>query len=532
MKRNWWILVMLIIIGALIFLFVPKHPEKLEGEATLNDILRLQQMQINSFDPLDAYHAGHIQMVKQLYNTLVDIDFNGKPVPSLSERWESKDGKTWSFYLVKNAYFIEDPCFANKSERIFTATDVKNTFERLLNKDSKSLGVSYFTNILGVEKYRRGEANGIEGIKVIGDHIIDFILKKKDFSFPALLTLSYVSIVKKRAVEYYRENFNQRPVGTGPFILQKYEPNKEITLIKSRDYWEKQAGHQLPYVDKVIINLTTDDNLALLMFKNQKADFLELSFPLLKQLKTISISFSYKIETKENPQLNFYLYNLERIRDKNIRKAINYATNRNELQQILSEEGNVTRSLYPPAIFKELASLKDILNYDPDKAKAYLNNIKDLKLVCFEDILSKSVANFIAGSLKKYKIDVEIESVSFPVLVDRLTKGKYDLIQIYWGPLYADVSHYLNPFLTSSFPPAGNNFNKYSNPEFDSLVMEAKSLPADKRKENFLKAEDLIFDDMPFLLLYFKNTIRVSNEKFDMSLHPLQYRFYKYAKKR
>ena len=246
----------------------------------------------------------------------------------------------------------------------------------------------------------------------------------------------------------------------------------------------------------------------------------------------MDMPFSYKTETRENPQLNFYLYNLKTIKDENVRKAINYALNRNELQNILSEQGSVIRSLFPPAIFENLASSKEILNYNPDKAKTYLKNINSLKLVCFEDILSKSVADFIARSLKKYNIRVEIESVPFPVLVDRLTKGKYDLIQIYWGPLYADVCHYLTPFLTSSFPPTGNNFNKYSNPEFDKLVIETKLLPADKRKENFLKAEDQILNDMPFLLLYFKNTIRVSNERFDMPLHPLGYRFYKFAEKR
>jgi hypothetical protein len=64
------------------------------------------------------------------------------------------------------------------------------------------------------------------------------------------------------------------------------------------------------------------------------------------------------------------------------------------------------------------------------------------------------------------------------------------------------------------------------------LVAEAKSLPPDKRQDNLLKAEDVILNDMPFLLLYFKNTIRASNEKFDMPLHPLQYRFYKYAQKK
>jgi len=532
MKTKWWIVLMTIIVVGSIFLFACNDSQKPKSEIVLNDILRLQQAQINSFDPLDAYHAGHIQIVKQLYNTLVDIDLNGRSVPSLAEKWESIDSKTWRFHLRKNVYFADDPCFANKSERIFAATDIKYTFERLLNKASTSLGVSYFTNILGAQKYREGKTNSLEGVRVVDNHTIDFVLEKEDLSFPDLLTLPYASIVKKAAIEHYGEKFKQHPVGTGPFMLKGYEPDKEITLVKNKDYWESQAGQQLPRVDNIVIHLTTDDNLALLMFKNKKSDFLELSFPLLKQLETMDMPFNYKTETRENPQLNFYLYNLKTIKDENVRKAINYALNRKELQEILSEQGNITKSLYPPALFKKLTSSKEVLNYNPEKAKAYLNNINSLKLVCFEDILSKSVADFIARSLKKYDIRIEIESVPFPVLVDRLTKGKYDLIQIYWGPLYADVCHYLNPFLTSSFPPTGNNFNKYSNSAFDKLVMETKLLPADKRKENFLKAEDQILNDMPFILLYFKNTIRVSNERFDMPLHPLGYRFYKFAEKR
>ncbi len=533
MKIKWWIALLVILVAVSILFIAKKDTQKpkIDRHIVLNDILRLQQVQISSFDPLDAYHAGHIQIVKQLYNTLVDIDFNGRPVPSLSEKWETIGRKTWRFHLRKNVYFVEDPCFADKSESMFTATDVQYTFERLLNKASKSLGVSYFTNISGAKEYREGKTKSIEGIRVVDNHTIDFILENEDFSFPDLLTMSYASVVKKAAVEHYGENFKQHPVGTGPFTLKKYEPDKEIILVKNKDYWETQSGQQLPYIDTVTIHLTTDDNLALLMFNNRKTDFLELSLPLLKQLKAMDLSFRYKTETRQNPQLNFYLYNLERIKDPNVRKAMSHALNRDELQKILSEQGTVAKSLYPPALFKNLASSKDILNYSPDKARAYLKDINSLSLVCFEDILSKSVADFIARSLKTYDIQVKIESVPFPVLVDRLTKGKYDLIQIYWGPLYADVCHYLNPFLTSSFPPTGNNFNKYSNPEFDRLVTESKSLPADKRKENFLKAEGVILNDMPFLLLYFKNTIRVSNESFDMPLHPLQYRFYKFAKK-
>jgi len=120
MKRNLWIAIIAIFAAVVILLFILKPSHKTRGSFVLNDILSLQQMQISSFDPSDAYHAGHIQMVKQLYNTLVDIDLDGKPVPSLAERWQSTDGKTWRFYLRQNVYFIDDLCFKTKTERVFT----------------------------------------------------------------------------------------------------------------------------------------------------------------------------------------------------------------------------------------------------------------------------------------------------------------------------------------------------------------------------------------------------------------------------
>lgn len=534
MKRSLAVGLAIVVITIAIIayqLLLPKKSQELHIVTPLKDILNLQQMQISSFDPVDAFHAGHIQIVKQIYNTLTDIDTEGKTTPSLSERWESEDGINWVFHLRKGIYFPPDPCFPDSGSRLFTAKDVKYSLERMLRNDSQSLGIAYFGNLLGVEEYRNGKSREIQGIKVKDDYSISLTLKEKDFNLPKLLSLPFTGIVKKEGVEYYKDAFKLHPVGTGPFIVLSYEANKAITLIKNKDYWEKKDGQSLPFVDKVVINLTTDENLALLTFKNRQSDFLELSLPTANQLKTLNVPFKYKIESSKSAQLNFYLFNLERIKEKDIRKAVSFAINRDELQQILTDEGDIARSIYPSAIFRQISTSKDILTYNPEKAKAILpGKMRSIKLVSFEDVLSRSVAEFIARSLKEYQIDVKIESVPFPVLVDRLMKGDYDLIQIYWGPMYADVTHYLTPFLSSSLPPAGNNFNKYQNPEFDKLVNESKLLSDIKQlDENYLKAEDMILEDMPFLLLYFKNTIRVSNKNYEFPLHPLGYRLYKYA---
>jgi oligopeptide transport system substrate-binding protein len=358
---------------------------------------------------------------------------------------------------------------------------------------------------------------------------IIFRLMKPAYNFPNLLTLPYTSIVKKKAVDFYGAKFKLHPVGTGPFTLVSFESNQKVTLAKNKSYWEEQAGKHLPIIDGVIISLTTDDNLSFLMFKNQKSDFLELNLPLQHQLENTKLPFNYKKEVLEWTQLNLYLFNLKRISDKNLRQGINFAVDRKELQNIIGDQGVVAKSLYP-SIFSELTAPQTMLNYAPDKATGLLKGKKTLNLVCFEDILSRALADDLSKQLMKFGIELKIEAVTFPVLVDRLTKGNYDIIQLYWGPLYADVSHFLNPFVTASFPPAGNNFNKYSNPDFDKLVETTPQLPTNKQAVQYLKAQDIILDDMPFLPVYYKNFIRVSNNKFTMPIHPLGYRFYKFAR--
>ena len=437
MKKKFWIIALAIAVGIVSFAtlkLTEKSSKTAEKIIILNDVMQLQQAQINSFDPLDAYHAGHIQIVKQIYNTLVDIDFNGKPIPSLADRWETADGRNWKFFLRKDVYFADNTCFQNSSEKHFNAQDVKYSFERLLNNNSESLGVSYFTNIKGVTDFRKGRVTEIEGIKIIDDYTIAFQLDEKEYSFPALLTLPYASIVKETAVEHYGDDFKSNPVGTGPFILNIYEPDAKIVLSRNNDYWEQQDESQLPLVDKVIIHLTSDDNLSFLMFKNKKTDFLELSFPLLKQLEMANFDIDFEIQTCENAQLNFYLFNLNTVTDAKLRKMITGTLDRGKIQEIISDSGTIAESVYPQSIFPELSFRQESLEFDTGN-NPLSQETKNLKLVGFEDVLSRSLANFIGKHLREHGIKVEIESVPFPVLVDRLTKGDYDLIQIYSGPL-------------------------------------------------------------------------------------------------
>ncbi len=519
--KHWIIL----ILGLALLFSCSKNNEQ-EDELILKDVWKLEQAQINSFDPLDAYHAYHIQLVKQLFNTLTNLDNTGKIISSLATSWETDNGKDWIFHLRDDVWFINDSCFSKKEDRKFNAKDVKYTFERLLDPSSSSLGISYFTNIAGVKEYRDGSSASIKGINPVDKNTISFNLVQTDYNFPNLLSLPYCSIVKKTAIE--RTDSKQHPVGTGPFILEKYISNQSVSLIKNPDYWEKSGKTSLPIVDKVEITLTTDDNYSFLLFKNKKTDFLELNLPLIKQLENSTFSFDYQKNVLESAQLNFYLFNLDKIQDPTIRKGISYTIDRGKMQALLGDNGTITSSLYPK-IFSNISQPQQILAYDLIKAKEMLTQPMHIKLVSFDDMLSRSLANQIREDLKPFSIDVEIEAVPFAVLVDRLTSGNYDMIQLFWGMLYADVNHFLTPFKTSSFPPVGNNFNKYSNDQFDNTINKAPQMPKEQQAELYKKAEAIILDDMPFILTYYKNMISLSDKKYVLPINPLLYKYYKDA---
>ncbi len=515
--------IFMMVVSGLVFLLWPPQDST---SAELHDIMMLQNNQISSFDPLEAYQAGHIQMVKQLFNTLVDVDIKGQAIPSIAKEWQSEDGIVWRIKLRDDISFHADPCFRDDSQRRLTAQDVVFTFKRLLSPQSKSLGVSYFWDIAGATHYHEGKVDAISGLRVIDPYAIEITLTAADYGFPARLALPYVSIVPEIATKKYGEAFAQHPVGTGPFRLEKYVANTFVSFTRNSDYWE----YGLPTLEHIKIFLVTDENRAMLMFRNGESDFLELSRPLYEQYQQAGFSSNSTITTQDNAQINMYLFNLGTLQNQNVRQGLSLALNRKKLVSIISQEGTIANSLFPPAIFPALAKTDPELSSDIEEARNKLAGLDTpLRLVCFEDAMSRAIAEAYAQSLGSLGVKVDIEAVPFPVLVERLSSSQYDLIQLYWGPIYSDPAHYLTPFLTKSFPPNGNNFNKYSNPEVDRLVAQSQTLKDKAADEALIQAQKLILDDMPFVLLYFKKTARISNKRYEMPLHPLQYRLYKLA---
>lgn len=507
------------------------HSPTSPPQDVLRDVLLLTQTQISSFDPMDAFHEGHIQVVKQVYETLTDVDERGECIPLLADRWETSDNRLWRFHLRTDVLFAPALCFTSDRDRQLTAADVVYTFRRLLGPKSKSLGLAYFGHLAGFEEFHSGKTSVLNGVRAVGDDVVEFELAQPDAGFYRAVSLPYTSVVKEKAISSLGEDFPLKPVGTGPFQLIDFKPDQAIMLRRNPDY-RSATGVPAPAVKEVRITLTRDTNAAFATFASGNSDFLVLDLPGLTRLRAEKGIPKVQIESKPTARFQFCLFNLQTVSKAETRRAISAAIDRRALQTVIGELGTIAESVFPPAIFPELAmprtELTAVASKEAGTAAEPLP--KELRLVCFNDTLSRTIAERLAADLRAHGCNLRIEAATFPVLVERLTRGEYDLVQIYWGPIYAEPAHYLGPFLSSQLPPQGNNFNRYANPAFDASVAEAKATSDPvERQRLFQQAEDTLLKDMPLLPLYFENLVRASNGRFDFPLHPLFYRRYQMA---
>lgn len=187
-----------------------------------------------------------------VYQRLVDLDKDGHAVPVLAESWENPDPQTYTFKLRKGVKF--------HNGRELKASDVKYSFERILNPDSKSPWAS--------------RISFIDSIETPDDYTVTFHLKTPFGPFLSTISLDWASIVPREVVEEFGD-LQANMVGTGPFQLTQYTQNSQTVLAAFPDYWGDK-----PLVDGVTFVIIPDESSRLAALRTGEIDVAQLSDPL------------------------------------------------------------------------------------------------------------------------------------------------------------------------------------------------------------------------------------------------------------
>lgn len=443
---------------------------------------------VSVVNPILSGKSAEDDVARLVFNGLTRLDHNRQIKPGLAESWQvAPDYKSYVFHLRKNVYWHDGVKF--------DAYDVAFTIAAIQNPDTRS---PIAANWAGV-KY-----------EIPNENTIKIILPS---AYPRFLSNTTVGILPRHVLENTKPSalriaeFNQKPIGTGPFKLEPLVAQTDrIVLTANKNYF---AG--APHLSE--IHFVVYDRPADLIegyARKQIVGFARVKSDYAKQAAKFD---DLKITQLNLPAYVGLFFNLKSplMNDIHLRRALGYATNRNE---IINEgvSGEATPVYFPVSSNSASENLKRFkLEFDSSKARAELAQVpqiatikaKPFRLVTIDDGEMGRVAELIAQQWAQLGLRVEvIKARDANDLQQRFIRARdYDML-LYGQNTGVDGDVY-SFWHSSQVSDPGLNLSFYKNIEADK-VLESGRLAKDVkyRADKYVRFNQIWSSDVPALLLY------------------------------
>lgn len=307
-----------------------------------------------------------IWILTNLYDTLLQPTADGKGVqPGLATRYTpSEDGRRMVLTLRSGLKFADGSAL--------TAQDVKWSLDRARVPDAGAWSSSLAS---------------INSISVSGN-TVTLNLKRPDPTLPAALATFNAAIMPQKLFTAApgrndaekAKAFAEKPIGSGPFVLSEWKRGSYMVLKRNPYYWKKgEDGKALPYLDSVRFEIIPDDNTRILKLQAgelQGAEFIPLSrVAELKRNPNLNMTLfpSTKVSSifmNNRPTLNNGTVNP--LSDVRVRQALNYATNKEALIQVVTYGTGKVMKSYMSSTTPLFDARQKGFPYDLAKARSLL----------------------------------------------------------------------------------------------------------------------------------------------------------------
>ena len=402
---------------------------------------------------------------------LVKVDEEGKLVPWLAERWQaSTDALTWTFVLRKGVRF--------HNGRPFTAEDVKFVLDRAQNPETKHPHAKNYEDIASVQ--------------VRDEQTVVITLKKVNAMF-------LYNLARQGSVVYPREAVEQQksqPVGTGPFVLARWERGDRIVLKRNPDYWAKG----LPRLEQVTFRFIPDPNTALAALRAGDIDVLGFGLGP-ESVDAVRQEPNLKVIVGETTSDVILALNNSRkpYADPRVRRALTQAINKDEVVKgAMFGLGRVLGTNIDP-LNPYFVDMSKAVPNDPARARAllaeagYPSGFDAVLKVAPQYPYTVRTGEVIAQQLAKVGVRVRLEQVEWGQWLDRVYKqADYDMTIIGHAEAW-DAENYANP----------KYYFRYDSPRFQEVYRQSESTVDDrKRRELYAELQKIMVDEAPVVWLY------------------------------
>ncbi|MBX6351086.1 MAG: ABC transporter substrate-binding protein [Clostridia bacterium] len=441
-----------------------------------------------TLDPRLAQDTSAARVANLIFDGLVQLDANLRPVPDLATSWDNPDPTTWIFHLRDGVKFQDGTDV--------TADDVVYTFQTILDPAFKAPNRNLYTPIQAVE--------------AVDPHTVKFTLAAP---YAPLLSYLDMGIVPKHLAEKDPE-FGSHPVGSGPYKFVRWEKGNEIVLEANPDFWGGE-----PKIGTIEFHVVSDNTARAQALEAGDLDFIQS--PLSPQdLKRLAGEPKFKTVTMTGTGYTYLNFNTKDpvLADARVRKALAMLIPQESIVHDIYQDMDkpATSILIPGWAYTDAVKQPA---YDPQAAKALLAQAgwadhdgdgvldkdgRKLSVVIAthsEDPNRTQAVEVIQNTFQANGVDATTSISDWPSFIANVQAGKYQIALLGWLNLVDPDRAMYNQLHTGG----GSNWGGYSNPEVDKdLDTGRTSLDQAARAQAYQAAARIIADEVPYYILTYQ----------------------------
>jgi peptide/nickel transport system substrate-binding protein len=477
----------------------------LRAQSSPDTLVIGMEAEISSFDPAVMTGTSTFRPVSSMFDMLTNLwDQTTDIQPDLAESWEiAPDAMSVTMKLRPDVKFHDGTAL--------DADAVVFSFERMLNQESPDYHGPYAFPGFFYPSYKTSTA--------VDPLTVRFDLTQADATFFSALVWNTGAIVSPTAAKAAGKDFQNTPVGAGPFKFVSWEKDVLTTMEAFPDYW-----NGAPKLKTLLWKPIVEEAARFNQLLSGEVDFIVSLYP---QFVPV-IQANPDLQLIQGPSLHtWWCYlnmHFEPFTKLEVRQAMNHAIDRQAL---------ITNVLQGTAVESKSWSWPDTWSYaddvtsypyDPEKAKALLAeagypNGFDLPYIVPASgsgmVAPKEIATAMQADLAKVGVNVQIETMEWISYIAAVASGlddingkQFGMCQMSWMNPVADPGLYVEYVSAGQGDALGLNLSYYDNADYNKLLADARLITAEEeRAELYKQAQRIFADDAPWLFMFHSNFV-------------------------
>ena len=469
----------------------PENADAAQGsETAAKDTLVIAQgADPKSLDPYGTTDTPAIRVAKCIYESLVELDDEGNVVPGLAESWEVVDDTTYVFHLRKGVKF-------HNGEEL-KASDVAFSFSQI-EKSPHAESIRATIDF----------ANS----KVIDDYTFEMKMTEPFGAILNHMAHAVMAIVNEKAYTEAGDQVSQKPCGTGPYKFVDWATGDRIDLVAFDEYWGEK-----PNIKNVVWRAIPEASTRTVEVEAGTSDII-IDAPA-NEIDRLESNSKVKVLRHAASSVDFLAFNntIAPFDNVKVRQAINMAINKEAIQKVVFHDtGVIAQAPMSSAVWAFNDKLEPS-QYNPEAAKALLAEAGypdgfTMTITCDESQQRHDIAEMAQEMLAPLGIKVEIRPMERGAYIDKVIAGELECFSLGWTSDTGDPDYALYASFHSSQHGAAGNMSFYTNAKVDELLQTGRvSTDPEVRKQAYLEAQEIIWDEVPCVFLHCQENLFAYN---------------------